>query len=319
MPGISVIIPVKNGGATLERCLQSIVDQTLADDLEIIVLNSMSTDNSMEIAQRFNAKIIDIPVGTFNHGLTRNTGIQHAGCGLIYLTVQDAWIPKNDMLEKMAKHFDDAKVMAVSGHQAIPHEKDKNPFFWYRPWSAPQVTERFVTNNEAFKNLPVNEQQSLVSWDNVVSMYRKSALIQQPFVKTEFSEDWVWSYQALLKGWKLLYDSSLVVYHYHHHSYNYAFNIAYATNYHFYKFFKYKPSLPALVMPMSKATYHLLKNKKLSLREKLYWIMHNWSGRLANYFSTINFLIRFKTGGENSIEKGYSKYCKVIPQGKQKV
>lgn len=318
MPGITVIIPVKNGGATLERCLQSVIDQSIAKSLEIIILNSMSADNSMEIATRFNARIIDIPNGKFNHGLTRNAGVQHASCELVYLTVQDAWISGNDMLEKMAKHFDDEEVMAVSGHQAVPHEKDKNPLVWYRPYSAPHVTDRLITNKEAFKNLPVKEQQSLISWDNVVSMYRKTALIEQPFVKTEFSEDWVWSYHALLKGWKLLYDSSLVVYHYHHQTYQYSFNSAYTLNYHFYKFFRYKPSIPALVLPMCKATYHLLKNKKLSITEKIYWLMHNVSGRVGNYFSTINFLSRLKTGGEKGIEKGYNKYCKSIPQGKQK-
>jgi len=318
MNGVSVVIPVKNGADTLERCLQSVVDQTIAKDVEIIVLNSMSTDNSVEIAKRFNARIINIPGGTFNHGLTRNIGVQHASYDLIYLTVQDAWIGANDMLEKMSKHFDDVAVMAVVGHQAIPHEKDKNPFLWYKPYSAPQVMVRKVKDNETFEKLSVGEQQSLISWDNVVAMYRRSALAEQPFEKTAFAEDWIWSYNALKKGWKLLHDSSLVVYHYHHQSYQYVFNSTYTINYHFYKFFKYKPTLPALLSPMGKATYHLLKNKKLSVREKLYWILHNWSGRLGSYFSTFNFLTRLKTGGEKSIENGFNKYCREIPQGKQK-
>ncbi len=47
----------------------------------------------------------------------------------------------------MATHFDDKKVMAVSGHQAVPHEKDKNPFLWYKPYSAPRVTKKVVTDN----------------------------------------------------------------------------------------------------------------------------------------------------------------------------
>lgn len=298
--------------------MASIVNQTLQEPIEIIVLDSMSIDASREIALSHGAKVIDIPEGMFDHGLTRNIGVENATGTMVYFTVQDARIGSNDMIEKMAKHFEDKDVMAVSGHQAVPHEKDKNPFLWYRRYSEPQVTERLVTNYEAFKNLPPDKQQSLVSWDNVVSMYRKSALMQQPFVKTEFAEDWIWSYNALLKGWKLLHDSSLVVYHYHHWSYKYAFNSCYTVNYHFYKFFKYKPKIPPLVTPMIRATYHLLKNKELSLKEKLYWIMHNGSGKLAGYFSAINFLARLKTGGEKAIEKGYKKYCKTIPQGQQK-
>lgn len=278
----------------------------------------MSTDDSRDIARSYGAKIIDIPDGTFNHGLTRNIGILHATGDLVYFTVQDAWIASGDMLEKMAKHFESAEVMAVAGHQAVPHEKDKNPFVWYRPYSKPGITEKVVTNNVDFLKMPADKQQSLVAWDDVVAMYRKVALLQQPFVETEFAEDWIWSYQALQKGWKLLHDSSLVVYHYHHQSYQYVFNTAYTINYHFYKFFRYKPSLPAFLMPVSRAVYHLLKNRQLSIKEKLYWIMHNIFGRLALYISTIDFLVRLKTRGNKGIEKGYAEYCKSIPQGQQK-
>jgi rhamnosyltransferase len=316
-PKISVIIPVKNGAATLKRCLKSIKNQTIADDIEIIVLNSMSTDDCVAIARGFNAKIIDIPNGTFNHGLTRNIGVQNASGELIYLTVQDAYLGASDMIEEMARHFDDAAVMGVMGHQAVPHERDKNPFLWYRPFSAPRITEKMITDSQDFKNLTSNQQQSLIAWDNVVAMYRKSALIEQPFVKTEYAEDWIWSYNALLKGWKLLHDSSLIAYHYHHQKYQYVFKSAYTINYHFYKFFKYTPVLPSLVVPAMQATYHLSKNKKLSFKEKIVWIIHNWSGRLAAYFSTLNFLVRLKTGGDSAIKKGYDKYCKMIPQGEQ--
>ena len=315
---ISAVIPVRNGDQTLDQCLSSLRNQTIGVDLEIIVLDSMSSDSSRDIAGKYGAIIIEIPEGAFDHGLTRNLGVSESSGELLYYTVQDAWIGEKDMLEKMARHFDDATVMGVVGHQAIPHEKDKNPFLWYRPYSAPGITEKVVTNIDEFKSLSTHKQQSLVAWDDVVAMYRKSALMQQPFEKTEFAEDWIWSYHALQKGWKLLHDSSLVVYHYHHHAYRYAFSSTYTINYHFYKFFKYKPKLPALLMPMMQATYHLFRNKNISFREKIYWILHNWSGRLATFFSTLNFLARLKTGGEKSIEGGYSKYCKTIPQGSQK-
>jgi rhamnosyltransferase len=315
---ISVVIPVRNGAQTLHKCLSTVCNQTLKDEIEIIVLNSMSTDESCDIARRYGAKIIDIPDGTFNHGLTRNIGVLHATGALVYFTVQDAWIASGDMLEKMARHFESEEVMAVAGHQAVPHEKDKNPFVWYRPYSKPGITEKFITNNIDFLGMPAHKQQALVAWDDVVAMYRKSALLQQPFVQTEFAEDWIWSYQALMKGWKLLHDSSLVVYHYHHQSYRYVFNTGYTINYHFYKFFKYKPAVPSVIMPITRVIYHLLKNKHLSIREKIYWIVHNISGKLALCFSTINFLIRFKVAGAVGIEKGYRKYCKSIPQGQHR-
>ena len=278
----------------------------------------MSTDGSREIALKYDAILIDIAAGTFNHGLTRNKGVQHTSGELVFLTVQDAWIAENNMLERMAKHFEDAAVMAVAGHQAVPHEKDKNPLIWYKPYSAPRVTAKQLNKPEEFNKLTQKEQESIIAWDDVVSMYRKTALTEQPFVKTGFAEDWIWSYHALLKGWKLLHDSSLIVYHYHHQTYNYVFKMGYTLNYHLYKFLKFKPSLPSFTMPVIRAFYHLLKNSNLSFKEKIYWIRYNVSGRTAKYFCNLNFLTRLKLFGKPGIEKGYNKYCKTIPQGSQK-
>ena len=278
----------------------------------------MSTDNSREIARQYGAQLFDIPAGTFDHGLTRNAGAEKATGDLVYFTVQDAWIRDDNMLEKMARHFETPEVIAVTGHQAVPHEKNMNPMLWFRPVSTPKITEKVIDRKVAFDRLSPGAQQALISWDNVVAMYRKEALTTQPFIATEFAEDWIWSYNALLNGWKLLHDSSLVVYHYHHQSYGYAFKSRYTISYHFYKYFKYKPALPAVLLPSIRATYHLVKNKKLSWCEKAYWIRHNTSATLANFFSVLNFLTRLKAEGEKGIQKGYNKYCKRVPQGRLK-
>ncbi|MDP4285494.1 MAG: glycosyltransferase family 2 protein [Bacteroidota bacterium] len=315
---VSVIIPVKNGAATLARCLQSITSQSIAAEIEIIILDSMSTDESREIALQYGAIIIDIPGNSFNHGLTRNLGVKYATGDLIYLTVQDASIAEVEMLGKMATHFDDKEVMGVVGHQAVPHEKDKNPLLWFKRFSKPEITIRQVQNATEFEKLPVAAQQKLVAWDNVVAMYRKTALLQQPFVATEFAEDWIWSEQALRRGWKLIHDANIVAWHYHHRGFSYAFRVAYAMNYHFYQFLGYRPAVPAFLSPMLKATYHIFKNPVLGLKEKCYWAFHNYAGISGTFFSHINFLWRLQTGSVKSVEKGYKKYCKDIPQGKQK-
>ena len=309
---------MKNGAKTLEKCLGSIRDQSV-EDVEIIVLDSMSTDNSREIAYQYSAKIIAIPDGTFNHGLTRNIGAKEALGEFVFYTVQDAWLSKNDVLEKMSNHFANTNVMGVVGHQAVPNEKDKNPMLWYKRFSEPEIVRREVIDVEEFKNATQQHQQSLIAWDDVVAMYRKSALLQQPFVATEYAEDWIWSRDALLKGWILIYDPSVAVYHYHHQSYNYAYKFAYAINYHFYKYFGFKPDVPALFTPMTKATYHLAKHKEIDFKEKLYWILYNYKNILGTYNACINFLFHKWVGGFTSIEKRYKKVCKVIPQGKQKV
>ena len=309
---------MKNGESTLAKCLKSLVRQTL-QEVEIIVLDSESTDNSVDIAKEFGAAVYSITAESFNHGLTRNLGVQHAKGHLIFLTVQDAWIAENDMLENMAQHFEHDDVMSVVGHQAVPHENDKNPMQWFRRYSEPIATKRKHNSGEDFETLSVNKKKELIAWDNVVAMYRKSALVEQPFAETQFAEDWIWSRAALIRGWTLVHDPLLIVYHYHHQSYQYAYKVAYAVNYHFYKFFGFKPDLPALFNAYPKVVYHLAKHPILNFKEKLYWIGYNFRAQLGTYNSHFNFLWNYFLGGKKAIEKRYHKVCKTVPQGKQNI
>ena len=48
-PLVSVIIPVYNAEKTIGRCLDSLINQTIADKIEIIAIDDGSTDNSLEV------------------------------------------------------------------------------------------------------------------------------------------------------------------------------------------------------------------------------------------------------------------------------
>jgi hypothetical protein len=107
--------------------------------------------------------VLEIPTETFNHGLTRNLGVQKAKGDLVYFTVQDAWIAENDMLENMARHFYNAEVMGVVGHQAVPHEKDKNPMLWFKRFSEPVATLRQHNSAEDFEKLSVHRKNQTLT------------------------------------------------------------------------------------------------------------------------------------------------------------
>jgi glycosyltransferase involved in cell wall biosynthesis len=54
-PLVSVLTPVYNGGEFLEQCIESVLAQTFGD-YEYIIVNNCSTDNTLEIARRYESK-----------------------------------------------------------------------------------------------------------------------------------------------------------------------------------------------------------------------------------------------------------------------
>ena len=316
MPDISVIIPVKNGAETLNDCLKAIATQQYNGKIEIIILDSNSTDESVNIGIAYGAKIVKVDEGSFNHGLTRNKGADIATGELLYFTVQDAWISSEDMLEKMALHFQDEEVKSVTGMQAIPHHKNKNPALWFKRSSEP-VPEFYQFKENEFQRLSPIKQKEICSWDNVNAMYRKTALLHQPFIKANLSEDMIWAKEALAKGWKIIRDPSLLVYHYHHHSFGYNFKVNYAVAYEDRKIFGIKPTYPTVLLPFFRRLNSVRKNKEILNISKPAWVMHNAGMFLAHTLSVAVFRSALFFGGEKLLDKSLSFFCKTVPQGKQ--
>lgn len=104
MVKISVIVPVYNVEVYLEKCLDSIVNQTLKD-IEIIIINDGSPDNSQEIIDKYQKKYKNIKAYLKeNGGLSdaRNYGIKNANGEYLSFVDSDDYIDTT-MLEKMYK------------------------------------------------------------------------------------------------------------------------------------------------------------------------------------------------------------------------
>ena len=72
---ISVVIPVKDGGADLVRCLEAISRQRIDDEVEVVVVDSGSRDGSAARARSLGRQCPrDSSRSEFHHGRTRNLG-----------------------------------------------------------------------------------------------------------------------------------------------------------------------------------------------------------------------------------------------------
>lgn len=118
MTKVSVIIPVYNAERYLEKCISSIANQTMKD-IEILVINDGSTDNSLnildELSQKYKGKLKIFDKENGGAGSARNLGIENATGEFIKFVDADDYL-KADILEKMYNIAKEHNVKLVRGN-----------------------------------------------------------------------------------------------------------------------------------------------------------------------------------------------------------
>ena len=130
VPLVSVIVPVYNGERTIERCVQSVLGQTLSD-FELIVVDDASTDSTLARLARFNDPRLSVLVQRENRGVSaaRNRGIAAARADLIcFLDSDDEYLPHK--LQAVHEYFfthGDVDVLVDSFETHYPSERGRPP------------------------------------------------------------------------------------------------------------------------------------------------------------------------------------------------
>ena len=110
---ISVIIPVYNAEKLIVRCLDSVLNQTYRQDIEIIAIDDGSTDNSLKILESYSDKIRIYRQVNQGPASARNKGIEKAkGKYLAFLDADDYW-EENFLIETIS-FIEKNDVIAVS-------------------------------------------------------------------------------------------------------------------------------------------------------------------------------------------------------------
>lgn len=116
---VTVAIPVLNGARYLDEVLGAVRAQRVDRELEILIVDSGSTDGSLEIAERHGAAVHRIAMEDFSHGGTRNWMMQLARGDHVAFITQDATPAHDRWLAALLEGFEQADdVAAVFG----PHD-----------------------------------------------------------------------------------------------------------------------------------------------------------------------------------------------------
>lgn len=111
---VSVIIPVYNTEKYVEKCINSVLNQTLKE-IEVIIINDGSTDNSLEIINKFSVDERIKIISRENKGAskTRNEGLNLSKGKYLYYLDSDDYLEGNDALESLYKKCEDENLDIV--------------------------------------------------------------------------------------------------------------------------------------------------------------------------------------------------------------
>ena len=114
---VSVVVPIYNMEKYLEKCLASILGQTLKE-IEVLCINDGSIDRTQEILKRYEEKFSNVFVVNQENkgvGLSRNVGIDLARGEYIAFMDPDDYYPNETALEKLYKNAIDKGVSICGG------------------------------------------------------------------------------------------------------------------------------------------------------------------------------------------------------------
>lgn len=207
---ISLVIPTLDAQDEIGELLNRLLSQTCCPD-EIIVVDSASSDSTVEIASSFDGvRVIEIDRSDFNHGLTRDMAFKESFGDIVCFMTQDAVPADERYIENLVEPILADSRVAISSGRQLP-KKDAREFerlvreFNYGPTS----------NVRSKDDIPAMGIKAYFATD-VCSAYRRSSYFELGgFGRTDMSEDMLMAAKAVNAGYSVAYAADACVHHSH--------------------------------------------------------------------------------------------------------
>jgi polysaccharide biosynthesis protein PslC len=210
-PGrIALCIPTKNAGPQFAELFRALQRQTLKID-HVLVIDSNSTDGTVEVAREFGAQIRVIAAETFNHGGTRNLARRWVEADLYVFLTQDVLPADQYTLENLVRPFREFSELAMTYARQLP-----------RPGSSPiEAFSRFFSYPSQSQLRKKSDADRLgiktVACSNACAAYRREALDEAGGFPMDviMCEDVYTAAKMLDLGYALYYAADAEIYHSH--------------------------------------------------------------------------------------------------------
>jgi len=205
----SIVIRAYNEEKHIGRLLEGIRQQTLKD-VEIILVDSGSTDETVSVAEAFGARLVRIPSAEFTFGRSLNFGLRSATRELVVIASAHVYPVYPDWLESLLSPFAAGEKVALAyGKQRGPDSakfSEQQIFHqWYSGVSKPKQGTAFCNNANA--------------------AIRKSLWEQNHYDETLTGlEDLTWAKWARDQGYAISYVAEAEIIHVHNETPNGVFN-----------------------------------------------------------------------------------------------
>lgn len=118
---ISVIVPTYNAASYLPNLFERLKEQTLSH--ELIIIDSDSSDGTQALVNQQGAILISISKSDFNHGATRNIGIEASDSDILVFMTQDALPASSTTLETLVSMLTSRSDIAMAYGRQIPYKE----------------------------------------------------------------------------------------------------------------------------------------------------------------------------------------------------
>ena len=199
---VSIVIPTFDGGSRIGSCLDALLRQTAGRDVEILVVNDGSTDNTADVVARYRGVRL-ITQSNAGPAAARNRGALEAR-GTIILFTDDDCVPMPEWLSAMIEPFTDPNVVGVKGVYRTRQRR---------------LVARFVQVEYEDKYRLMSDAAYIDFVDTYSAGFRRDRFLEINGYDTAFpvacAEDVELSYRMSARGWAMKFIPTAIVYHTH--------------------------------------------------------------------------------------------------------